>query len=158
MSKPDPILVKAANREFNRWANFLYRRPYTTRVVAEFVDEIEDAFEKIRDHPDRYPLEGYSDYRKIGPTPKHHFKVIYVVRNGGNVNCGRCSSCSTCALLGATKTQTLETQTLSGFLNGFRSRNAFFLAAHRLFQASIQVFSREWRTDRLGQMIDVAAN
>ncbi|MCE0482778.1 MAG: hypothetical protein LV479_00905 [Methylacidiphilales bacterium] len=55
MSKHDPILVKAANEEFNRWANFLFRRPYTTHVVAEFVDEIEDAFAKIRDHPDRYP-------------------------------------------------------------------------------------------------------
>ena len=61
MSEPEPLLVKAANREFNRWANFLFRRPYTTRVVAEFVDEIEDAFAKIRDHPDRYPLEGYSN-------------------------------------------------------------------------------------------------
>ena len=69
-------MVKAANVEFNRWANFLFRRPYTTQVVAAFVDEIEDAFAKIRDHPDRYPLEGYSDYRKFGPTPKHHFKVI----------------------------------------------------------------------------------
>ena len=82
MSNPEPILVKAANVEFNRWANFLFRRPYTTQVVAEFVDEIEDAFAKIRDHPDRYPLEGYSDYRKFGPTPKHHFKVIYTVRDG----------------------------------------------------------------------------
>ena len=82
MSNPDPILVKAANIEFNRWANFLFRRPYTTKVVAEFVDEIEDALEKIRNHPGRYPLEGYSDYRKFGPTSKHHFKVIYVVRDG----------------------------------------------------------------------------
>ena len=82
MSKLDPILVKAAKVEFNRWANFLYRRPYTTQVVAEFVDEIEDAFAKIREHPDRYPLEGYSDYRKFGPTTKHHFKVIYTVRGG----------------------------------------------------------------------------
>ena len=82
MSKPDPILVKAANMEFNRWANFLFRRPYTTQVVAEFVDEIEDAFAKIRENPDRYPLEGYSDFRKFGPTLKHHFKVIYTVRDG----------------------------------------------------------------------------
>jgi plasmid stabilization system protein ParE len=81
-SKPDPILVSAANREFNRWADFLYHRPYTTQVVAEFVDEIQDAFEKIRDHPDRYPLAGYSDYRKFGPTRKHRFKVIYAVRDG----------------------------------------------------------------------------
>jgi plasmid stabilization system protein ParE len=82
VSKPDPILVKAANIEFNRWADFLCHRPYTTKVVAEFVDEIQDAFEKIRDHPDRYPMEGYSDYRKFGPTRKHHFKVIYAVRDG----------------------------------------------------------------------------
>jgi len=82
MSNPEPILVKAANMEFNRWANFLFHRPYTTQVVAEFVDEIEDAFEKIRDHPDRYPREGYSDYRKFGPTSKHHFKIIYAVRDG----------------------------------------------------------------------------
>jgi plasmid stabilization system protein ParE len=75
-------LVSAANREFNRWADFLYHRPYTTQVVAEFVDEIQDAFEKIRDHPDRYPLAGYSDYRKFGPTRKHRFKVIYAVRDG----------------------------------------------------------------------------
>jgi plasmid stabilization system protein ParE len=81
MSKSDPILVKAANVEFNRWADFLFHRPYTTKVVAEFVDEIQDALEKIRDHPDRYPLEGYSDYRKFGPTRKHHFKVIYAVRD-----------------------------------------------------------------------------
>ena len=77
MSKPDPILVKAANRVFNRWAHFLFRRPYTTQVVAEFVDEIEDAFAKIRDHPDRYPLEGHSDYRKFGPTPKHTSKSLH---------------------------------------------------------------------------------
>jgi plasmid stabilization system protein ParE len=82
VSNPDPILVKAANIEFNRWADFLYHRPYTTKVVAEFIDEIQDAFEKIRDHPNRYPLEGYSDYRRFGPTCKHHFKVIYTVRNG----------------------------------------------------------------------------
>ena len=82
MSKPEPILAKAANMEFNRWANFLFRRPYTTQVVAEFVDEIEAALAKIRDHPNRYPLEGYSDYRKFGPTSKHHFKVIYTVRDG----------------------------------------------------------------------------
>ena len=69
MSNPEPILVKAANVEFNRWANFLFRRPYTTQVVAAFVDEIEDAFAKIRDHPDRYPLEGYSDYRSSAPLP-----------------------------------------------------------------------------------------
>jgi plasmid stabilization system protein ParE len=82
MSKPDPLLVKTAHIEFNRWADFLYHNPYTNRVVAEFVDEIEDAFEKIRDHPSRYPLEGYSDYRKFGPTRKHHFNVIYTVREG----------------------------------------------------------------------------
>ncbi len=82
MSNPEPILVKAANEEFNRWANFLYHRPDTTQVVAEFVDEIEDALAKIRDNPNRYPLEGYSDYRKFGPIPKHHFKVIYPVRDG----------------------------------------------------------------------------
>jgi hypothetical protein len=74
MSNPEPLLVKAANVEFNRWANFLFRRPYTTQVVAEFIDEIKDAFETIQNHPDRYPLEGYSDYRKFGPTPKHHLK------------------------------------------------------------------------------------
>jgi len=38
---------------------------------------------KIRSHPERYPLEGYSDYRKFGPTRKHHFKIIYTVREGG---------------------------------------------------------------------------
>lgn len=81
MSKHDPILVKAANIEFIRWANFLYQRPYTTKVVAEFIDEIQDAFDKIRDHPERFPLVGYSDYRKFGPTHKHHFNVIYVVRD-----------------------------------------------------------------------------
>jgi ParE toxin of type II toxin-antitoxin system, parDE len=81
MSKSDPILVKEANLEFNRWADFLFHRPYTTKVVAEFIDEIQDALEKIRDHHDRYPLEGYSDYRKFGPTRKHHFKVIYTVRD-----------------------------------------------------------------------------
>jgi len=58
MSKSDPILVKGANSEFNRWADFLFHQPYTSQVVAEFVEEIEDAFEKIRDHPHRYPLEG----------------------------------------------------------------------------------------------------
>ena len=82
MSKPDPILVKGANIEFNRWADFLFHRPYSTRVVAEFVDEIQDAFEKIRDHPERHPLEGYGDYRKFGPTRKHHFKIIYTFRGG----------------------------------------------------------------------------
>ena len=81
MSKPDPILVKAANAEFNRWADFLCRRPYTTVVVAEFVEEIQDAFEKIRDHPERYPLEGYANYRKFGPTAKHDFKIIYAVND-----------------------------------------------------------------------------
>jgi plasmid stabilization system protein ParE len=80
MSAPELFLVKGANAEFNRWAHFLFHRPYTTRVVAEFVDEIEDALLKIQKHPERYPLEGYSDYRKFGPTRKHHFKVIYTIR------------------------------------------------------------------------------
>ncbi len=40
MSNPEPVLVRAANVEFNRWADFLFRRPYTTRVVAEFIDEL----------------------------------------------------------------------------------------------------------------------
>lgn len=82
MNKPEPILVKAARDEFNRWASFLHRRPYTTTVVAEFVDEMEDAFQKIGDHPDRFPLAGYSDYRKFGPTRKHRFNVIYTTRDG----------------------------------------------------------------------------
>jgi hypothetical protein len=81
MSKPEPILVKGANAEFIRWADFLYRRPFTTNVLPEFIEEIEDAIAEIRDNPNRYPLEGYSDYRKFGPIPKHGFKVIYTVRD-----------------------------------------------------------------------------
>ncbi len=80
MKRREPLLVRAANIEFNRWANFLYRRPFTTTVVAEFVDEIEDAFDKIGDNPERYPLAGYLDYRKFGPTRKHRFNVIYTIR------------------------------------------------------------------------------
>ncbi len=52
-----------------------------TRLDDATFAEIEDAFEKSRNHPERYPLEGYADYRKFGPTPKHHFKVIFVVRD-----------------------------------------------------------------------------
>jgi plasmid stabilization system protein ParE len=78
MDYPEPILVRGAYLEFNRWAGFLFRHPFTTQVVAEFIDEIEDGL----GNPGRYPLEGYSDYRKFGPTRKHRFRIIYTVREG----------------------------------------------------------------------------
>jgi hypothetical protein len=76
----------------------------------------------------------------------------------GDVDCGHCPSCPASALLGATKAQALETQPLPGIFDGNRSGNALFFTAHRLFQAHIQIFSCQGRTNRLGQMIDVSAN
>ena len=82
MNHPEPVLLKGAHGEFMRWIDKLAKRPFTTKVVANFVFEIEETIHEIEKHPNRYPLEGYKDYRRAGPTRIHEFKIIYVVREG----------------------------------------------------------------------------
>lgn len=60
--------------------------------------------------------------------------------------------------MGATKTQALETKPLPGLLDGNRSRNDLFLAAHRLFQTNIKVFTPQRRTNRFCQIVDLSHN
>jgi len=54
------------------------RTPFTTRVVANFVEEIESAEKAILLNPDRFPLvRGQYHYRRFGPTKIYRFSVIY---------------------------------------------------------------------------------
>ncbi len=76
----EPLFLKAAAAEYLHWADWLEKHPFTTQVRANFVDEIETAVYAAAEHPHRYPLEGWKDFRRVGPTPIYKFKIVYAVR------------------------------------------------------------------------------
>ena len=57
---PGTVLViiyhPAARKEYDRQVARLMKRPFTTRVVANFIEEIESAEKAILSNPDRFPL------------------------------------------------------------------------------------------------------
>ena len=70
----------AARREYDRQVARLMRNPFTTRVVANFIEEIESAERAIARSPHRYSLvKGHSEYRRFGPTKIYRFNVIYEI-------------------------------------------------------------------------------
>jgi hypothetical protein len=67
----------AARREYDRQVARLMKNPFTTRVVANFIEEIETAERAILRDPDRFPLvSGLTQYRRFGPTKIYRFNVI----------------------------------------------------------------------------------
>jgi hypothetical protein len=72
------IYHPAARREYDRQVARLMKTPFTTQVVANFIDEIESAERAILHHPDRFPLvRGLAQYRRFGPTKIYRFTLIY---------------------------------------------------------------------------------
>jgi plasmid stabilization system protein ParE len=68
----------AARREYDRQVVHLMKTPFTTRVVANFIEEIESAEKDILRNPDRFPMvSGQIQYRRFGPTRIYRFSVIY---------------------------------------------------------------------------------
>jgi len=68
----------AARREYDRQVTHLTKTPFTTRVVANFIEEIESAEKAILRDPDRFPVvSGTSQHRRFGPTKIYLFNVIY---------------------------------------------------------------------------------
>ena len=54
------------------------KRPFTTQVVANFINEIESAERDILQNPDLFPIvQGQKLYRRFGPTKIYRFIVIY---------------------------------------------------------------------------------
>jgi plasmid stabilization system protein ParE len=82
MTNREPLFLKAAAAEYLRWIDWLSDHPFTTQVRANFVEEIKTAVYAAAEHPDRYPLEGWNDFRRVGPTPIYKFKIVYAVREG----------------------------------------------------------------------------
>ncbi len=158
MSKPDPILVKAANVEFNVGQFFWVRRPcWTTKVVAEFVDEIEDAFEKIQTNSRPLPARGLFRLPQNSAPPQ--LPAFDMVTLSGMERSGSWPSPilpGGCAI-GRDENSSVRGPNVS-FPYGGGSRNALFFTAHRLFQACVQIFSRERRTNCLGKVINVSSN
>jgi len=73
----------AARREYDRQVARLLKNPFTTRVVANFIEEIELAEAAVLRNPHRYPLvKGHSEYRRFGPTKIYRFSVIYEIVGG----------------------------------------------------------------------------
>jgi len=59
------------------------KNPFTTRVVANFIAEIESAEKAILHDPERFPvLPGKSQYRRFGPTKIYRFTVVYQIVDG----------------------------------------------------------------------------
>jgi|SRR5271163_3014105 len=72
-----------ARREYDRQVARLMKNPFTTRVVANFIQEIESAEKAILRDPERFPvLRGKSQYRRFGPTKIYRFNVIYQIADG----------------------------------------------------------------------------
>ena len=77
-----PVLLyhPAARREYDRQVARLMKNPFTTRVVANFIEEIESAEKAILRDPDRFPkVLGESQYYRFGPTKIYRFNVIYQI-------------------------------------------------------------------------------
>ena len=74
------IYHPAARREYDRQVERLMKTPNTTRVVANFIDEIESAETAILDHPSGFPLVvAKARYRRFGPTRIYRFTLIYQI-------------------------------------------------------------------------------
>ena len=72
------IYHPAARREYDRQIAVLMRNPFTTRVVSNFIEEIESAEKAIHDDPRRFPVVcGENQYRRFGPTKIYRFILIY---------------------------------------------------------------------------------
>jgi len=70
----------AARREYDLQVALLMKRPFTTQVVANFIEEIEAAEKAILRDPERFALvRGKNQYRRFGPTKIYRFNVIYQV-------------------------------------------------------------------------------
>ena len=77
-----PVILyhPTARREYDRQIARLMKTPFTTRVVANFIEEIESAEKAILHDPERFPVvRGKSQYRRFGPTKIYRFTVIYQV-------------------------------------------------------------------------------
>ena len=79
---PGTVLViiyhPAARKEYDRQVARLMKRPFTTRVVANFIEEIESAEKAILSNPDRFPLlRGKLGHRRFGPTKIYKFGIVY---------------------------------------------------------------------------------
>ncbi len=75
-----PVILyhPAARKEYDRQVARLMKRPFTTRVVANFIEEIEAAEKAILQDPDRHALvRGKNIFRRFGPTKIYHFSIIY---------------------------------------------------------------------------------
>jgi hypothetical protein len=73
----------SARREYDRQVARLMKSPFTTRVVANFIQEIESAEKAIPCDPERFPVvRGKSQYRRFGPTKIYRFIVIYQIADG----------------------------------------------------------------------------
>ena len=70
----------AARREYDRQVARLMKNPFTTRVVANFIEEIESAEKAILHDLERFPIvRGKNQYRRFGPTKIYRFNVIYEI-------------------------------------------------------------------------------
>jgi len=59
------------------------KTPFTVRVVANFIEEIESAEKAILRNPNGFPfVYGKTLYRRFGPTKIYRFTVIY--QSAGN--------------------------------------------------------------------------
>ncbi len=77
-----PVILyhPAARREYDRQIARLMINPFTTRVVANFIEEIESAERAILRDPKRFAVvRGKSEYRRFGPTKIYRFNVIYEI-------------------------------------------------------------------------------
>ena len=76
----------SARREYDRQVARLMKNPFTTRVVANFIEEIEAAEKAILRDPVRFPVvRGKSQYRRFGPTKIYRFNLIYEIA-GSNLH------------------------------------------------------------------------
>ena len=68
----------SARREYDLQVARLMKTPFTTRVVANFIEEIEAAEKALLRDPDRFPfVKGSTHYRRFGPTKIYRFNIIY---------------------------------------------------------------------------------
>lgn len=69
-----------ARREYDRQVALLMRNPFTTRVVSNFIEEIESAEKSILRDPQRFHvIRGKNQYRRFGPTKIYRFLIIYEI-------------------------------------------------------------------------------
>jgi len=72
------IYHPSARREYDHQIARLMKRPFTTQVVANFIEEIESAEKAILRNHDMFPIVGGQKLcRRFGPTKIYRFMVIY---------------------------------------------------------------------------------